>query len=421
MNAAWELLAARCAAVPALLQSMLEPDAPLQTSDALQQVPGSDAQPAQTLALQARRADLRWAQGMAPGRRFVTTGVGTSEGPARLLAHLLSTHAGADARFVPLSALAEAAARAGAAAPPGALSLGGADSVLVVFSQGLSPNAQLALAPAARFAALLVYTSVPETDPRVRGLRDRGAVVTVIPPVGPEGEDRLFLRVLGPAAAQLAAVQLADAIAARRGVTARLPIAQAVQAAQAAPQRAQAAIAQFAAELIRSERLTATELQQGGLGALWQRHPALGLALITSGGYGEHCLGLRWKFLEGAGLSEPSVWDVLQVAHGPFQQTFHRPLLLCALSCADAPLEPALLARLAAMLPPHHLFLQLPVASSGPLSLLAHDTACNELLLSVLRGRDWDLLDWPGRHCDGPLYSLAGLSDLQPHLPRSAS
>ncbi len=391
MNAAWELLAARCAALPALLQSLLEPE--------------------QRAAGLVCRADLHFAAAAA-GLRFVTTGVGTSEGPARLLAHLLSTHAGRAARFVPLSALAEAAC-APSAAPPTVEAEDGHKTVLVVFSQGLSPNAQLALAQAGRFAALMVYTSVPASDPRVQALRERGGVVAILPPVGPPGEDRLFLRVLGPAAAQLAAAQFADAVAAHDGCPAQLPIAQAVQAAVAAPQKAQAAVAALAAQLGAGGWLAEAELAAGGLGALWRRQPDLALAFITSGGYGDHCLGLRWKFLEGAGLAEPNVWDVLQVAHGPFQQTFHRPLLLCALSRGNSPVEQALLARLQAMLPRHHLLLQLPAEHSGPLALFAHDAACNELLLSVLRGRDWDLIDWPGRQCDEPLYSLADAAELQ--------
>lgn len=391
MNAAWELLSARCAALPALLQSLLQPEQP-------------DAEP-------GRRADLRFAAAAAPGLRFVTTGVGTSEGPARLLAHLLSTHSGRAARFVPLSALAEAAAPS--AAPLTAEAAGGPQTVLVVFSQGLSPNAQLALAQAERFAALMVYTSVPENDPRVQALRRRGGIVAILPPVGPPGEDQLFLRVLGPAAAQLAAAQFADAVATRDGGPVRLPIAQAVQAAIAAPQKAKAAVAALIAQLVAGGGLSEAEVATGGLGALWRRQPELSLAFITSGGYGEHCLGLRWKFLEGAGLAEPNLWDVLQVAHGPFQQTFHRPLLLCALSRGNSQVEQALLVRLQAMLPQQHLLLQLPVEHCGPLSLFAHDAACNELLLSVLRGRDWDLIDWPGRRCDGPLYSLADAAELQ--------
>lgn len=392
MNAAWELLAARCATLPALLQSLLQPE------------PGG-AEPAD-------RADLRFAATAAAGLRFVTTGVGTSEGPARLMAYLLSSHAGRAACFVPLSALVEAAGGAPDPASLAAAAAGGPKTVLVVFSQGLSPNAQLALTQTDRFAAFIVYTSVPQSDPRVQALRARGGCVAILPPLGPPGEDQLFLRVLGPAAAQVAAAQFADAVAAQDGVRTRLPIAAAVQAAVVAPAAARARLAALAAQLVGSARLTEAEFAAGGLGALWRRQPELSLSFITSGGYGEHCLGLRWKFLEGAGLAEPSAWDVLQVAHGPFQQAFQRPLLLCALTRGDAPVEKALLARLQAMLPPHHILLQLPVEPLGPLALFAHDAACNELLLSVLRGRDWDLINWPGRQCDGPLYSLADAAEL---------
>ena len=72
-SAAHALLAARCAAVPALLQSLLLPEE-------------SPAGPP------AARPDLRFAAHSGSSLRFVTTGIGTSEGPARLLAHLLREH-----------------------------------------------------------------------------------------------------------------------------------------------------------------------------------------------------------------------------------------------------------------------------------------------------------------------------------------
>jgi hypothetical protein len=136
------------------------------------------------------------------------------------------------------------------------------------------------------------------------------------------------------------------------------------------------------------------------------------VAFVTSGGYGELCLGLRWKLLEGAGVAEPAAWDLLQVAHGPLQQTFARPLLLCALLRGEDPIERALLRRLRAVLPPHHLVLPLEARLRGPLALLEHDVQCNELLRAVRCDRSWDLLDWPGRHCDGPLYALSDAGEL---------
>src|SRR5690349_3132565 len=66
-------------------------------------------------------------------RCFITSGVGSSEAHARYLAYLLAAEMGLPARFVPLSALS-------LAPPPTA-----AHDVLIVFSQGLSPNARLPL------------------------------------------------------------------------------------------------------------------------------------------------------------------------------------------------------------------------------------------------------------------------------------
>ena len=70
------------------------------------------------------------------GRRYLVTGIGVSEGPARCLVSLLA-RGGRCAVFLPLSAFAEGP-------PPGAW------DTLVLFSQGLSPNAQIALSFARR-------------------------------------------------------------------------------------------------------------------------------------------------------------------------------------------------------------------------------------------------------------------------------
>ena len=83
-------------------------------------------------------------------RRIRVTGLGSSEAQARLLAALLSEYAGFDARFVPTGELV-------AGPPPGA-----ADEALVVFSQGLSPNARFALRDAARWRHAVLVTAVTE-------------------------------------------------------------------------------------------------------------------------------------------------------------------------------------------------------------------------------------------------------------------
>src|SRR5262249_17936819 len=94
----------------------------------------------------ALRADV-CLRGAVPraARRFVTTGAGGSGAHGRFLAQLLGEHAGVAARFEPLGRFASP------------LPADAAETVLVVFSQGLSPNAWLALAmPQAWQAVVLV-------------------------------------------------------------------------------------------------------------------------------------------------------------------------------------------------------------------------------------------------------------------------
>src|SRR5581483_8825320 len=84
-------------------------------------------------------------------RRVVATGAGSSAAHARFLASVL-VELGVPARFAPLTCfLGEA--------PPGA-----AEETLVVFSQGLAPNARLALAHAGAFRTAWLVTSVVD-DP----------------------------------------------------------------------------------------------------------------------------------------------------------------------------------------------------------------------------------------------------------------
>ena len=85
---------------------------------------------------------------------FDVVGVGASEMPARLLVNLLVT-SGMRARFVPISSFA-------GEGPSSDLVK---TQTLVVYSQGLSPNARMALAHGARYRRSILFTSVAEDDP----------------------------------------------------------------------------------------------------------------------------------------------------------------------------------------------------------------------------------------------------------------
>ena len=327
-----------------------------------------------------RGAFLAWDESVAPrqplARRLVVSGAGGSEGPARFLVALATRHLAVRAHFAPLSAFVA----------PNELCAG---DTLVLFSQSLSPNARLAVACCDDFAHALLFTSVP---PDAGAARDDakgvafaalglGARVVVLPPAD---ESRLFLRIVGPAVATLGAVLLCTDMG--RALTRPL-----FEALPDLPALMEAALGRVAE----------------GVAAVAAEPPFSRIALVTAGGYGEYCHGLRWKLLEGLGVPEPPLWDVLQVVHGPFQQFHDERLLVCTLESAARPAERPLFDRLAKVLVAgrHHL-LRLEAEGEPPLAWFEHDAMLNGLLLALLAKRPRDLVDWPGKGADAALYEL---------------
>jgi creatinine amidohydrolase len=277
---------------------------------------------------------------------LIATGIGGSEGPTRLLALLLQRR-GAAARFVPLSSFATEA-------PPG--------RSLVVFSQGLSPNAALALTRRGRYEEALLVTGLAPGDEAL--------------PVGPGealflpgGEERgLLVRLRGPALAMAAAMRLAGAVA---------------------PEAARL-----------REALERAAEHGRGLGPL----PTGPLALLAAGEYAGACEGLRWRLLEGLLRPDVVLWDTLSVAHGPFQGFYEGAQTLVAL---EQGATAVLSERLGAMLRPgRHALLRLPSTLEEPWCLLEHLVQLDALMVATLERTPRRLCPWPGQGEDGPLYRL---------------
>jgi creatinine amidohydrolase len=307
---------------------------------------------------------------LPPGASVVVTGVGASEGPARYLALLLHL-AGRRAIFAPLSAfvLSDAAA------------LGDA---LIVFSQGLSPNARLALRRAREHtAAILVTSAIPErSSDDVRACLDAFAAAggqrIVLPP---DDESGTLVRLVGPAVALVAAARFAHACGASAIDLAAL--SHAPDLAASADARADAALANLPPL------------------ALHRR-----LAFVAAGPMVDGAHGLRGKWLEGLGAPEPPLWDVLSVAHGPFHEIFDEEATFVTLEHdTPHPAERELFDRLARMLvPSRHAVLRLRAALPPPLGVIDHELLGTALLLRALHERSKDLGAALGS--DAPLYGL---------------
>lgn len=297
----------------------------------------------------------------------VVTGVGASAGPARLFAWLLLHRLRIAARFVPLSAFArDEAPRA---------------RTLVLVSQGLSPNARLALARAREHERVLVLTSARPSGAGAGLLlaeaQARGAEVVVLPP---DSEDGTLLRVLGPAAAALAACAIVERAQGRRDLG---DVAPALLAA----------VATAGERALESARSVSSELLDGPC------------AFVSIGVDPAALTAHRWKWLEGLRAGEPFGWDLLEIAHGPIQAA-RRPMPFLVLASAGGDVDD-LLSRLDRVLAPAgHPRAVLRSELRFPFSLLDHDAQLDALLLRVLDERPRDLRTSAIAAYDEPLYAL---------------
>jgi hypothetical protein len=296
-------------------------------------------------------------------RRLVLAGIGASEAVARYAEAVLRHELGLDVGAVPVSSFVAASSR-------------GKGARLCVLSQQLSPNAELALARAGAFDASLLLTSLEAADARLDRHRDELGAVWTLPPAH---EDGLLVRVLGPVAAALALVRLGRAAAG-------LPH----DPLDALP------------------RLVGDAIERGfALAASWpestRRAP-----LLACGWYARALEPIAWSWMETWFVEAPPTWDVLQVAHGPWQTLCDGPQPLVLLRRPDDP--PELWERLDVMIGhpgvTRRSTIELHATLPGGLAMFEHLGAVLGLLVGVLERGDLDLTRWPGRGTDAPLYDL---------------
>lgn len=306
---------------------------------------------------------------LASARRFEVTGIGASEGPARLLVHAL-LEAGRLARFLPIASFTEPR--------------GDPESALLVFSQGLSPNALLALRQSRRFGASVLFTATKhlETSGSVRGTaRDEfvssGGLVWSHPP---DAEAGTLVRLVGPSCAFLASLRFVSALLGdERSVD-------------------------FLSKL---ERVPEAALRVGTTAAPSPKHERV--AFVGLGVDAALLSPLAWKWQEGLYTPLPPSFDVLSFVHGPLQSLDDEPTTLVL--CKGAPTRASrdLLERFRRVLhgTRHHL-VELDAQLPGPLAWFEFDVATTLVILDEMERRDLDPSVWPARDRDPPLYSLGG-------------
>lgn len=307
-------------------------------------------------------------------RSIVTTGIGSSSAHARYLAWLLRTFGGQPSWDVSTGAFL---------APPPAEAH---EQALVVFSQGLSPNARFALTFAGRFGCTVLVTAAgAEHGERADALKraaDAGVIVLPIP-VDPEYE--VLLRILGPLAGYAMALRLAS----RSKSRIEFDPDSIATAMEAASHRAESLIAQAGAGLFNDP-----------------------ITLLGTRGYSYLISNLCAKVSEGMFLPQPAALDALEFAHGYLQEATGKPRTFIALSCGSEP-DTQLFREVQGTLEPQHRWLQFESTLPEPLQIFEYESAMNTLVLSAIAARHLDQLNWPGKGRDRSLYAIASIDDLQ--------
>jgi hypothetical protein len=309
-----------------------------------------------------------------PAGPLVVTGIGGSEGAATLLA-LAASRRGLSARFEPLSAFVQPATLAG--------------HTLVIISQGLCPNVSLALAARPAFTRTILITCLDPTidDEAGRTVRELQRSGVVLVTTGAEREPDLLVRIGGPVAASVVALRLAEAWATTGGGgSGSVPSVD-------------------VGSLAVDEAIALARRAVRGLASRWSEGD---LSIVTFGESPALAHGLGWTLLEGCLGHVPGVWDVLSIAHGPFQSLFERRATFLALCRRGSARDADLLDRLRAMLhPERHQTLVLYGTLPGEGCAIEHQAAVNAVLAEAVGTRPRiDLLEWPGKGRDEPLYGL---------------
>ena len=309
-------------------------------------------------------------------RRFIVTGTGSSEAHARYLAMLLNLYTDRAAAYLPLSGFTVADRDAFA------------DKTLVVFSQGVSPNARIALNRRSDFAHCILFTATTPAAALAAGKRDRAELLQHIIDEGGEliefplaEEYTTLIRFVGPLAGYLACLQFAARFAGCRF-----------------PQPDAATIL----PLLDARPPDDLRAAMIGLPSAFSQ----GFTLVTAAPISDFAQNLACKFMEGVFWPCPPISDFLQFAHGPFQQMNAHPKPVIILQGGSA-IEAELVGRSVRMLREAGLgAFVIRVEAPTLYSIFGFEAVLNALVFDVMKHLRIDQVNWPGKGRDDLLYGF---------------
>ncbi len=303
---------------------------------------------------------------------LVATGVGSSEAAARYVVFLLQ-QAGVRAVFWPQSVFY------------GSLpTLTGPSPYLAVFSQGLSPNAQMVLARRQLFAGTLLVTAATVEGQRRAGkesrailleqLTNEGATLAVHPM---ENEYEILPRFVGPVCSMWMAGLLVEGLFSGVRLGSHL-------------------LNKFFCE---DHHLSESEMDA------WGTDLRSGANFFFTNSTSQYAQNLSCKILETLFRPSPGLYDALTYAHGPFQLDYANKGANW-IFCTEDPNEQQLVETLTPLFKRGGSCRVITSPVALPHAIFYYEAFLNSLLVHTLKTLDVDLVDWPGKGLDGEGYEI---------------
>ncbi|MFO0678769.1 MAG: hypothetical protein U0169_19710 [Polyangiaceae bacterium] len=112
------------------------------------------------------------------------------------------------------------------------------------------------------------------------------------------------------------------------------------------------------------------------------------------------------RLVEGLGATPPALVDACAFVHGPWQAIHDRSAVIVCVGRDDAT-NRALVRRVeSCLVEGRHTLVTFTSDLAGPLAAVAIDAALVVAVARALPSVSWDLVAWPGKGDDGPLYDL---------------
>ena len=316
-------------------------------------------------------------------RSFILTGIGSSEAHARYLTLLLDLHTNRQAMFVSFTGLMSGT------------NLFDSDRILVLFSQGLSPNAQMVLKCGQEyFAHVVLFTSMNQEQltKKCQWIDLKKIEIIKFPLYD---EYVTLIRVIGPICGFLASVIFLQCLTNEKLIE-----------------------ADKLKEICMTKSSSFPFLRQVMIDDYQQQFSHGPFYLMLSSPLKDVCQNLCYKFVEGVYWSPPIFCDYLQFAHGHFQQirsiTSRSSAIVCIVDKSN-PFEMELERRLRKMIQEcnteKHLVnvYTLYLSSSSIIySIFELEMEFNRLIFEIMRANRCNQIHWPGKGEDQLLYSFQG-------------